>query len=467
MPDDPRSQQPPLPGLTRRQFIQTAGAVGLGAVLSRLAPAEDAKPRAVDDLRIAPIGAGTQGRVLMQDCLRIPGVRFVAVCDIWPYHRDYTIRFLKNYRHVAKPYEDYRDLLAPESDLDAVIIATPDWMHAEQTIACLRAGKHVYCEKEMSNTLAGARQMVQAARETGKLLQIGHQRRSNPRYRAALEYVRDRRALGRIVHLQGQWNRAQWLDVGWPKNQELDAAVLERYGYGTMNRFRNWRWYREFSGGPMADLGSHQVDIFNWFLGATPRAAVATGGMDYYRDREWYDNVNALYEWQCEMDAGSQIVRGHYQVLNGSSHGGYFETFIGDEGSMIITEDPGKGGIRREVDAPAVPWEDQLARLAGDAERPQPASPAQNDASEGAIRIGHTIPAPGRYFPLPVPVGYRPQPVHTPHLENFFGAIRNPKQCPLTCPGEEAYRTAVSVLRVNDALASGKKIEFAANDFTV
>ena len=78
-------------------------------------------------------------------------------------------------------------MLSDEKDLDAVIIATPDFWHAEQTIACLKAGLHVYCEKEMSNTLEGARKMVQAAKQTGKLLQIGHQRRSNPRYISVLK----------------------------------------------------------------------------------------------------------------------------------------------------------------------------------------------------------------------------------------------------------------------------------------
>ena len=94
-------------------------------------------------------------------------------------------------------YEDFSDMLAKEPQLDAVIVATPDWMHAEHTNACLEAGKHVYCEKEMSNTLAGAASMVRTARETGKLLQIGHQRRSNPRYWHALRLIEKDKVLGR------------------------------------------------------------------------------------------------------------------------------------------------------------------------------------------------------------------------------------------------------------------------------
>ena len=93
-------------------------------------------------------------------------------------------------------------MLANVKELDAVVIATPDFMHAEHTNAALKSGKHVYCEKLMSNTVAGARSMVQTARETKKLLQIGHQRRSNPRYLHARDkIVRDARMLGRITNI--------------------------------------------------------------------------------------------------------------------------------------------------------------------------------------------------------------------------------------------------------------------------
>jgi predicted dehydrogenase len=89
---------------------------------------------------------------------------------------------LKAYGVEARAYENYEDLLDKEKDLQAAIVATPDFWHAPITNACLKAGLHVYCEKMMSNTIEGARSMVQTMRETGKLLQIGHQRRSNPRY---------------------------------------------------------------------------------------------------------------------------------------------------------------------------------------------------------------------------------------------------------------------------------------------
>ena len=137
----------------------------------------------LQEINVALLGAGAQGQVLMEAMLRIPGLRFRAVCDIWTeYNLRRVVNTLKRFKQEPNGYADYREMLDKEKELDAVIVATPDFWHARHTTDALKAGKHVYCEKEMSNTLEGARSMVLAQRETGKLLQIGHQRRSNPRY---------------------------------------------------------------------------------------------------------------------------------------------------------------------------------------------------------------------------------------------------------------------------------------------
>ena len=125
--------------------------------------------------------------MLLESILKIEAVQLVAICDIWEYARTYGERYLKKLGVDVRGYENYEDLLEKEKDLQAVVVATPDFWHAPITNACLKAGIHVYCEKMMSNTIEGARSMVQTMRETGKLLQIGHQRRSNPRYIFALQ----------------------------------------------------------------------------------------------------------------------------------------------------------------------------------------------------------------------------------------------------------------------------------------
>jgi predicted dehydrogenase len=145
--------------LNRRSFLQSAAAAGAGLVLSRgeISQAGTCKK---DDINVALLGAGAQGKVLMTACLKMgrkSGIRFKAVCDIWDYNRNWVSKRLKAYRHENNCYADYKEMLAAEKDLDAVIIATPDFWHAEQTVACLEAGLDVYCEKEMSNSLEGAK----------------------------------------------------------------------------------------------------------------------------------------------------------------------------------------------------------------------------------------------------------------------------------------------------------------------
>ena len=112
--------------------------------------------------------------------------------------------------HEAVEYRDLEIMLDKEAgNLDAVIIATPDWIHHEQTIRCLRAGLHVHCEKPMSNRIEWAREMVKVAQETGRLLEIGFQRCSNPRYLALRDgIVAGYHRLGRLSHAYARWHRS-------------------------------------------------------------------------------------------------------------------------------------------------------------------------------------------------------------------------------------------------------------------
>ena len=467
---------------SRRDFLKTTAAAGAGLVLAPVILGEEAKV-ASKTINVAFIGVGTEGRVLLENnCLKMKShnLRYVAIADIWPYNRDRVVRLLKKYGHPANGYTDFQEMLEKEKELDAVIIASPDFVHAEHTIGCLKAGKHVYCEKEMSNSLELAKQMVVTAKETKKLLQIGHQRRSNPRYQVALEYMQKKKAIGRPTFVSAHWNRSKRLDVGTPKGYELDDATLKKYGYDTMQRFRNWRWYKKFSGGPIADLGSHQIDIFNWVLNASPRAVMATGGLDYYEGIEWYDNISALYEWDAEWEGKKIIVRGFYQVLSTTSHGGYAETFMGDQGSLVISEQATIGGIRREQEAPEADWEKELQKALPkkpEAAKPAEPTPAEGDAAAAKPAakkdeeegVAHSVPAPGRYYPpisapYPQPKDAPPsKPEHMPHLENFFDAVLNGTA--LTCPGEVGYDTAVTVLKVNEAVATGKRLEYTPAEF--
>lgn len=452
-------------GIDRRDFLQglaTVPVVGLfGAALhheismtKKLSSMKNNEiPEELEELNIALLGTGAQGQVLMDAMLKLPGLKFKAVCDIWTnYNQKRAAGILKHYGHLVNRYEDYREMLAKETDLDAVVIATPDFWHTDHTIACLEAGLHVYCEKEMSNTLEGAGRMVKAARRTGKLLQIGHQRRSNPRYlHCYRRLLHDAGLLGRITSVNGQWNRAVQPDLGWPEKYTLDSSFLSMYGFESMHQFRNWRWFKKLGGGPIVDLGSHQIDIYNWFLDARPVSVIASGGTDYYAksDHEWYDTVLAIFEY--ETSGG--MVRAFYQTLTTNSSEGYFENFLGDQGTLHISESANRGGVYREPNAPQ--W-DQWVRL-GYLSAPEKAG---TQTASAVIDVRETI-APDRHD---IPLEFT-DPYHQPHLENFFNAVRGLET--LNCPAEIGYETAVTVLKVNQAVEAGERLVFSPKEFNV
>ena len=442
--------------VTRRDFLKSSASAGLGAALagsslSKPVYSHQEETRDADSLNIAVIGAGAQGRVLIESCLRIPGIRIVAVCDIWEYSQQYASGYLKKYGHIVNVYENYNDLLSKEKNLDAAIVATPDWKHAEHANACMEAGLHVYCEKEMSNSMIEARSMLQTARRTRRLLQIGHQRRSNPRYRHAIDrLIHEKKLLGRVSQAYAQWNRAKNEMLGWPKKYVIDPVRLETYGYNSMVEFRNWRWFKKYGGGPIVDLGSHQIDLYSWVFGVNPETVVASGGNDYYKNREWYDNVMVIYEYATEEGKA----RAFYQVQTTTKHGGFYETFMGDNGALVISEVSERGNWAiREAHAPE--WDS----LAKEGLLKSEAPPMQKIDTQNIFLDVRVTAETGRW-PLPVELA---KPAHQPHLENFFKAITH--KVPLTCPPEVGYESAMAVLTVNTAVESRRLVRFRPEQF--
>lgn len=443
-------------GIDRRSFLRSTAAVGAGlAFAPRMFAAASGGEK---DINVALLGAGAEGQILMEACRNIPNVKFKAVCDIWTaYNQKRVSRLLDRYGHKNNTYVDYKEMLDKEKgNIDAVIIATPDFWHAEHAIACMEAGLDVYCEKEMSNDLAKARQMVECQKKTGKLLQIGHQRRSNPRYLHCYNKIlSEAKMLGRITTINGQWNRGVQEPLAWPKNAEIDAATLAKYGFESMEQFRNWRWYKKLGGGPIVDLGSHQIDIYAWFLNALPKGVIASGGTDYYdgKTHEWYDTVMTIFDFETKEG----VVRGYYQVLTTNSNQGYYETFMGDQGALVISESSARGSVYREQSA-QVEW-DKWVKL-GFVNEPKKAE-AKADAATAVLDVRETL-APPAYE---IPVTMEGKPYHQPHLENFFDAMRG--KAKLNCPGEVGYETAVMVLKVNQAVEAQRRLEFTPEEFKI
>ncbi len=445
-------QQKSQKEISRRRFLTTAAAFGTGVVLAPKIMTQT--PSSGDILNLAVIGTGEQGQLLLESCLKIPGIEIAAICDIWTdYNLGRATRLLMNSGRQAMTYGDYREMLEEEKFLDAVIVASPDFCHAEQTVACLKAGLHVYCETPMSNRLEGARRMVQAAKESGKLLQIGLQRRSNPRYiHCGERLLGEVKLLGKITAINGQWNREVQSNRGWPRRAPLDEATLKKHEFESMQQFRNWRWYKGSGSGPLVEFGTHQVDVFNWYLGALPRCVTASGGTDYYdrKTHQFFDTAMVVYEYETRRGA----VRAFYQSVNSNSSYGNFERFLGDEGTLQISETAENSGIYRESTAPRwKKWVD-LGLLA------EPETEEEEDESEDTLEGSDSIQPPCYNLPFKFD-----EPEHKPHLENFFDAIRG--KVPLNCPGEIGYETAVTVFKAIEAAEAREKLILNPKDFQV
>lgn len=440
---------------SRRDFLKLAGLAGGGLMMasSSLRAQEAKKVNPSEEINLALVGVGEEGKVLLDSLLKIPGIRFRAVCDIWEYRRRYARGRIKGFtKQEVKDhlYEDYKELLDKEKDLDAVIIATPDFWHSPQTVDFLKAGVNVYCEKMMSNTVEGARAMVRAARESGKLLQIGHQRKSNPRYAFVRDVLlRKHNLCGTLMNANAQWNRAETKDLEFPTgaSYEISDEVLHKYGYKDKQQFRNWRWYKGLGGGPISDLGAHQIDIFAYMFGGRPKSVLAGGGCDFY-NKDWYDNVMCIYEFETYQ---KKTARAFYQVLTTTAMGGYYEQFMGTEGTIRMSENPSLTKIFME-NRPEI--KGKWAALVND-------GTLYEKKSQEEVKIEDA-----RESPPPKEFGFDidlNKPIHMPHLENFFNAIRGKEK--LNCDGEHAFEAEAAVYKVNEAVAAKKMLYFSDEDF--
>jgi len=459
--------------INRRDFLaKTTAGVGAGLVLGAPGVLRAATASPSKMLNVALLGHGKQGEVLFGAMRNIPGLHFQAVCDIWDEHRKAGVGRVRSLqKHTPKGYTDIDEMLATEKDLDAVVIATPDFWHSPHTVKCLEAGLHVYCEKMMSNTIDGARAMVKAMEKSGKLCQIGHQRRSNPRYRFTLDQlINGNKICGQIVNVNGQWNRAvkSSQNIGLsPKMKPVPADVLSKYGFKDMHQFMNWRFYRDLSGGAISDLGAHQIDIFNWFLGALPKSVYATGGNSYFKEREHFDNVMALFDYETPQGQ----VRAFYQVLTTtSSGGGYFETFMGTEGTIKISENSSVTEIFKEAspapknsndpapehEAP-LSWDSLVHR--GFLGRKAAAAPPPPTTGVVDSRVSK----PPDVFCLP---GELNKPPHQPHLENFFATVRGDSK-QLNCDAHHAFLSEAPIYWVNPSALSHQPIVFTKEHLDV
>lgn len=274
---------------TRRDFLARAAVAAAPLIVPASCLGDNPRrPGPNDRINLGFIGIGMMGRGHLGSFLGNSGVQVVAVSDVHRGRREDAVnrvhrayaqqRRAGTYRGCAA-FTDFRQLLA-RRDIDAVVIATPDHWHAIPAILAARAHKHVYCEKPLSLTIAESRAMVQAARRANIVFQTGSQQRTEfgGKFRKAVEYVRSGR-IGRVRRIRiGVGGPARPCDleaertpegVDWemwngPSPERAFNHVL--CPLGIHRHFPQWRAYREYGGGGLADMGAHHFDIAQWAL---------------------------------------------------------------------------------------------------------------------------------------------------------------------------------------------------------
>jgi predicted dehydrogenase len=311
------------PEVSRREFLKTAAtAAAATAVPSLGAPAVLSAETTSNPVRYGIVGTGTEGCTLLKFLATIPEGRCIATCDIYPPNLKKGVETIGS---NPQTYDVYHAMLE-RKDLDAVVIATPLNLHTQMVVDALDAGKHVFVEKTMYFKEEDGDVIHKAlADHPQQLLQVGLQRRSSLLYQVALEMIR-KGALGKVMLVVVQWHS----HTNW--RRPVPDPKLER--------LLNWRMYKEYSGGPMAELTAHQIDVANWVFDADPISVSATGGIDYWKDgRETYDNAQAIFEYP-----GGRKMVSTCHLFN--AHGKFEEHIMGDQGTLIITL--GKGLYFRE-----------------------------------------------------------------------------------------------------------------------
>ncbi|MEK7404676.1 MAG: Gfo/Idh/MocA family oxidoreductase [Acidobacteriota bacterium] len=285
---------------SRRHFLAGGAAIAASRLSAQKGPN--------DQINLGFIGVGRRGTghvsAIKSRGIAKGDVKIVALCDVYQGARD-----VNKEATGAAAYEDYRELLQ-RKDLDAVIIASPDHWHFRQAIDALRAGKDVYVEKPMTHSMEEARQLAEAVRQTGRVLQVGNQGASEDQFHIAREWIA-KGAIGKLLWMHAGFNRnsikGEWTLPHIPDANEKTVNWRMWLGdrpYRPFNPelYRNWRKYFDFGGGIATDLFYHKLAPLMMTAGAEfPIRVAATGGIYVFKgDREIPDTLFIAIDYPGE-----------------------------------------------------------------------------------------------------------------------------------------------------------------------
>jgi predicted dehydrogenase len=334
---------------SRRDFLQKSAIVAGGSLL---ASALNNRAFAIfkgsimpsDQLNIGTIGINGMGWADVTAALKVPGVNLIAVCDVDKNVMDKRVSDLgKTGYDISKirKYDDYQALL-DQKDIDAVVIGTPDHWHAMIMMHACEAGKDVYVEKPVGNSIMECRAMVSAQQRYNKVVQAGQWQRSQQHFKDAVDFVQSGQ-LGNIRTVK------VWCYQGWMKPGPVvaDSAVPAGVNYAAWlgpartvpfnsSRFHfNFRWFWDYAGGLMTDWGVHLLDYGLIGMNAQmPKSVSALGGRFAYPDlyEETPDTLTTLYEF----DGFNMVWDSAMGIDNGSYNRDHGIAYVGNNGTLIL-----------------------------------------------------------------------------------------------------------------------------------
>jgi predicted dehydrogenase len=410
--------------INRRNFLgQTATAIGTTALLAALDnPAYALFNKTIganDQINIGAIGINGMGWADLKAALKVPGVNLVALCDSDANVLDKRMSELKDLKvdpAKVKRFSDYRDLLDMK-DVDAVIIGAPDHWHALMMIHAVQAGKDVYVEKPVGNSIMECNAMVKAQEKSNKIVQAGQWQRSQQHFKDAVNFVKSGE-LGNIRTVK------VWCYQGWMKPAPIVADTQPPAGvdyalwlgpakkrpFNASRYHFNFRWFWDYAGGLMTDWGVHLIDYGLLGMGSpVPKTISALGGRFAYPDlyEETPDTLTTLYEF----DKFNMVWDSAMGIDNGSYNRDHGIAYIGNNGTLILNRNG---------------WE--------------------------VIEEGQSKQKVSKALVKPTDNGL------DQHMINFFDVVRSRKQANLNCSIQDAAHVATVAQMGNIAFRSGQKL---------
>jgi predicted dehydrogenase len=476
-----------------------------------------------DAVRAAIIGTGDEGCQAMIRSHNRAYLNFIGFCDIRPSQRDRAVKEFSDHKDYTaadvkklKQYATKEEMLA-DPDVEMIVIALPLWLHAPMAIEAMKAGKHVFTEKLMAHSVSQCKEMCKVARETNRLLAVGHQRHYSALYDNA-NYLVQNDVLGEIRHIRALWHRNNAMPLvakdkdgmpiidpktglpefvrdkkgrivyrdSWKRPhaglmEEIDFAKygptferennrdftnrqyldnlkdkdvdFKKYGYDSLNQLINWRLYDKTGAGLMAELGSHQLDACSIFLGKKHPLAVTGIGGTFFYEDGREVDDHVFTVFEFPGKTEHDRIVVTYSSINTNSFDGYGEMVMGSEGTMIVSQEK-EILLYKEAGNPLLSRTTSVSLETHGKKPALETSPSTAGPTQAASLGGLATAEPSR--------GYREELEHFAYCVRHGDASRyhEDTEHQPRCRGEVALADAVIALTSNIAMRQKRRIDF-------